>query len=347
MLAQDLKRLADVAEVAKLDIAPRPLVLAPTESGTLAWYDGSFSAGGVVVQSTGLSEMVSVSAADFAAIAELFDTNADVTLKVTGNELQLSTRTRKARLRFRDVPSIDRYLQLQATAREGSAKFAPFLKEATLASTVAGTSMSAPILRGIRVVRGKSEVGIQAANGYSSVFETRVPGSTKQRSEVVAPNVDLTLALKVLGSSEDVYFGSGDYRTLVLSNDSAIVKIATLAGQWPDMNHLKYLLFAQSVIIPVPTIKALVTAARVYKSGGDTTLRPGKGETFILETNETENGQFQEVLPGFLTKSYVLDMADLDIAAGMVNDAITLDFSDSMARMTVDGRKLYILTRSQ
>lgn len=349
MLAQDLKRLADVAEIAKLDIAPGAVTLAPTENGILAYYEGAYAAGGIIVAAGDLQKQVSVSATEFSALVALFDTNTDVILKATASELSLSTRSRRVKLRFRGDPSIEGYVRLQETARDGSVKLAPFLKEATFASTVSAVAMTAPILRGIRVVRAKTVVGIQAANGTSLVYETSIPGKSKgEKVEIAAPAEDLLLALRVLGQSEDVFFGTGPTgKTLVLSNETAVVKIATLAGQWPEMGQLRNLMFSQAISLPVPSIKALTTAARAYRSGSEATIRPGKGQTIILETEETETGQFQEVLPGLLTSTFVLDIADLDTASKMVSDAVVLEFSDQMARMTTEGRKLYLLTRVQ
>lgn len=350
MLGSTLHRLAEIVEVAKLDLQPTAMTLSPFEGGTLAWYAGHSAAGGIEVSEiTGLEAPISISPFEFKDLSSLFDDNQQVVVKATDSTLLLTAKGRRVTLKKNNEPD----LRLYTTLRDQSASIltvdkADLLREITFAAAVVSLTLANRVLTGIRMVASGDAIELTAANGFSLVFEASLEADVKEDVALLLAPTETLAALKILGDAEHVGMHVNN-RALVMQTKDAIVRIATLSGldKWPPMANLQQLIFTEDLKVPAQALRALTAAARAYdKSASDVVLRPsGQSGVAMLETKSTELGQFQEGLLGGLSRQYTLSVADLETATKM-SDVLHLEFSPTMALVTADRRRLYVLTRS-
>lgn len=355
MEARHLKRLADVAEVSKLDISPGAMTLAPIPGGTVSWYGGAYTAGGIkVAVEHALSEPVSVAALEFRELVNLFEDEMNVVLSVEASALVLKAGKRRVSLRFLSKPDYQQWAELRAvTGASVTASRELFLRELGMASGIAAVTLTNPILTGIRLVAKGGAGGVQAANGSSLVFEAKFAATAGEGSfQALIPAKDIMTVLPVVRDEESLSFvlqRRGETgMSLVIQGASSIVKLAILAGNWPKMEQLKQIKFDEPLSLPIPAIRSLAAATRAYKASNDTIIRPSEEAGFVvLETAEAEMGQFQETLPGSITRTYVLDVGDLETAGKLADGTLDLTLSPNMALCTVGGRSLYINLRTR
>lgn len=357
MEAKHLKRLSDAAEVSKLDLSPGAMTIAPIPGGTLAYYGGTYTAAGVTVAiPNALESPVSVSALEFRDLTALFDDEADVTLSVDGSKLILRAGKRKVSLLFNGTPDYTQWAEVRAVqgASVRTSKDS-ILRELGIASGIAAVTLTVPILTGIRLVGKGKGAGIQAANGSSLVFQSAFAGTAEGEFEAIIPAKDIITVLPVVRDETDLTMilqQRGETgKTLILRGENSIVKIAILAGAWPKtmIEALSKIQFDEPLSVPVSAIRSLATATRVYKASNDAIIRPSaEAEGFVtLETAESEMGQFQETVPGTITRTYVLDVQDLDTAGKLAETNLDLVFSANMGRCKVGNRTLYINCRTR
>lgn len=345
MRASHLKSLASVAEAAKMDLAPGPLTIAPDEAGgIIAWYQGAYSACGIAIDVPDvLTAPVSVAAREFQSLAGLFEDDTEVALRVDKSSLLIASRQRKLSLRFQGKPSVDGYQVLRDTPPIVTTKLSELTREMVAASQCVSTTMSQPVLTGVRIIASDNALGLQAANASSIVFTVAMKCEASDKFEIVAGASDIVMALRTL-TGEQVSIGKAG-RTLVLKTENAMIKIPTLSGLWPNIQKpLKALVYHDACDVPIESIKSLISAAKAYRAANDVVLIPTERGVSI-ETIEGELGQFQEEIEGTLSRRYVLDIADLDTAARMSDDVAHLQFSDSFVLMTAGPRRLYMLLR--
>lgn len=354
MKAQLLKRLADVADVSKLDLTPGAMTLAPVEEGTLGWYAGPYSAGGIVVPVLeALTEPVAIAATEFRDLVALFDDDQDVRLKADETALVLTAGKRRVSIRYLGKPEFSQWQVIRSV--EGPYCSGPrdvLLRELGTASGIASVSLTNPILTGIRLFSLSGAAAVEAANGSSLVFESGFAADSKEQFDALIPAKDIMTAIGVVREEEILTLilqsrGNAGF-SLIVKGKSSILKLAILAGNWPKMEQLKKLEFTEALSLPTSAIRSLAIAARAYKASNDAIIRPSSTPGFvILETQESEMGQFQEGFPGEISRTYVLDVGDLDQAAKLSNETLQLSFAEQMARCIVGARKLFIVCRSR
>lgn len=347
MLGEKLKRLADVAEVSKLDLEPGSMTLAPVEGGTLAWYSGPYAAGGVVVDSTELTQMISVSALEFRDLTALFEDASDVRLKCDTSALVLSAGKRRVSLKYARKPDYELWTKLRALPSIGEAELTDLVRETGAAAAVVAVTITQPLLTGIRFIMSEKAIGLQAMNGSSLILETVIPAScpglTKQ--EIVVPVNELPPTWQVMGDAKTVKFAL-DGRSLIVFTDTAVMKLPIMLGQWPSLAAIRALVFDETLSIPVSVIKYLAQASRTYHSDSTVVLRPVEdGKHVIIETKESELGQFQEAVPGSMARTYVLDVNDIETISKLGSGTVEMMFSETMARVQAEKRKLFVSCR--
>lgn len=351
MEARILKRLASVGEMAKLDLSPGAVTLAPIDGGVLSWYSGVSAAGGVEAQVLDVLERpVSVYSSELQEMADLFDDDQQVRLKADATALVLSAGRRRVSLRYLNQPNYDLYPKVRdPLASVVTVERDAFMRELGYATSVSAVTVANPILTGVRVITSRTALGFQAMNGTSLVFQSAVKAECSEELEIVVPTSDLLIGMRVLGYDDSGTVGIHmDGRSLVLQTDASVVRMATLAGNWPTLiaENLKKLEFSDALAIPSGSVKAIANAARAYKASNEIVIRPGSREgTTILETRESELGQFQEVIDGTMSKPYVFDVADLETASKMTTGSLSLQFAPAMAMAKIGARKLYVLCR--
>lgn len=349
MLGSALKTLAMANEVAKLDLSPNALVLNPSEHNqtVTAWYQGSYVS--CLVAATGfIDASCAVAIGDFATIVKLFDDEEDVFLNVQRTGLILSSTRRRMTLRF-DTRVMSREPNLEPDRLAVRMNVSDVRREANIAIGVAATSMSTPILCGVRLVASQAlqKIAFQAADGTALVYEYSMPAQVLGELEVIVPAKDFVTALTVMGEAECSIGMIGN--SLFLGSSIASVRIPVLQGKWPDFSPVRKMNYQDvGYIIPADSIRACAAAARIYKVSTDCILMPSP-EGLKLASIPGEAGQFEELIKSELTfdRTVAFDVSDLEQAARMAGtESVEIRLSDTMALAQFMGRRLYINQRS-
>lgn len=349
MLAQKLKRLANATETAKLDLNPGGLVLAQVDNELLAFYHGAYAACGITVDTEGqqvLSRPVSVSAQELKDLVGLFDDDVQVRLVPGEAGLTIATKTRRASLTYKGSPDYTGYSTLTEVIPNVCVSLQEFKREADIASGVSAVTLSQPILTGIRIIAANTTMGVQASNGTSLLFESAIKAEAgNERFEVVAPAQDLMLGLRMMTGDKLWLARAGN--GLVMVGEDSIVKLPVLSGKWPNMASVKPTEFQDHISLPTGMVRTLAIAVRAYRASNDAIIRPNESGMMVLETRDSEMGQFQEVMAGRVTQRYVIDVADLEVAARISDADIDMRFAKARGLATSELRKLYLTLRAQ
>lgn len=354
MQGKALKRLASVANIAKLDMSPGSMVITSKHGGkgVLAWYYGIYFAGGIMVDSPEQLPDIPVGPEQFQAIAGLYDDNSEVMFEPGASGLLLLGGRVKNTLQYgpKPVSSVqETFGPMFATVPTVTIKTADLVGELNLLKGVATKNSTAPILSGVRLVAAGEAVGFLAANGSSMVYQARVGGQSSARVDVVPPVEEFIAALSTFVDEEWVGLSVTD-RALIIKSENAVAKISLMAGEFPNLTAaFAGVTFDEKVSLPAASIRQLVLAARAYKSTGMATIRPAvTGGGIVIQTEETEIGQYEETVDGSVERLYGLSVDDLDMASKLSGDMIELSLSPerSLSLLKVGNRSLYINARA-
>lgn len=352
MNGKQLKQLASIANIAKLDMSPGSMVVTSQPTGVLAWYYGIYFAGGILVNTPMQLPTMSLAPEQFQAIAALFDDVAEVQFNPGASGLILQSGKRKLDIRYGPAPVsplTETYHPITGVTPVVRVKTSDLVAELTLIKGVAAKNATMPILGGTRVLAAGSNVGFLSANGASMVYQSAISGTATERFDIVPPVEEFLTALSIFADEEYVGLALMN-RALIIRGENAVAKINTMAGEFPDlMAQLKKIDFTEKVSLPAYAIKSLVTAARAFKAPNLATIRPAvTGEGIVMQTEATEIGQFEEVVDGSLTRMYAVSVDDLDMASRLSGDVIELSLSAerSMSLLQIGNRRLYINCRA-
>lgn len=359
MKAKALKRLADVSDIIKLDnISPNALILKPdyaqdqdgADVYTLsAVYAGQYHSCEVTVStdSATIANEVAVGGAEFKPLVAIFDDDSDVMLEATSSDLVIKSGSRKVSLRYNTRLPIDP-LPLVVDSHAFTVNRARFIQESSLAMSVCATSMTAPILTGVRVVASvaKQKIAFQAADGHAMLYQSFIDAKVEQDFVVVLPNLDASSGLKLLNQGEDMYVGAMG-STVLFSCEGAKLRIPTLSGNWPSFNSLMASTFDDEMTVMPSTLRALVAGVKAYKASDDCIIRPWMGAT-VIESREGDLGQFQERIEGTVRRAYIMPIDGIERAATISDDGlVTFSLSEKMTLAKSGDRRLYVMPKSQ
>lgn len=349
MQGKQLKRLASIASLAALDYAPASFYLTRgPEDKTLAWYYGTYFAGGVQVDSDEVPGPIPLAPEYFRATVSLFADKDEVGLQFRPTALDLTAGKKALSLAHTAQPTsgMETFAPIFARIPSVLINTKALLAELALVKNVAVKNLSAPILDGVRLFAINNRFGVQAANGTTLVYQAALNcrTTTPDRFEVIVPVEEMTACLNLF-EEEEVGLAM-DGRALVLCGVNAWARTMTKAGEWPKM-PLTQIDFSEDLTLPATVVQSLVKAARALKAPDIVTIRPGEDGGIVLETQATESGQFQETVKGTAARAYGMLADDLDLATRIGGKTIALRLSPEkhMACLQTDDRRLYIVCR--
>lgn len=344
-LGGSIRRMADAAQISELDISPQSLTIAPYDGKTLAWYKGEYAMAGIAVEDCGLTAPLSVAATQFQSLASLFSDALEVTIQPRGQTLIMGREGRQVSLRFNGEPTLDRYEELISFEPAVEVSRQAFAREIEVAAAAAGTNLAMPILTGIRIVAGGKLLGVQASNGKSLAFESHIEAKAgKNKFEVIAPRADILVALRIL-MGDTIRIGLSG-RGIVMQGIDSIVRIPQLSGTWPNLAAMRDQPAQDKLEIASSALRVLGTAAKVYQTTSTVRIEPAEGGV-LLKTTESEIGQYIEALAGSLSRTYSVDLKDLEVAGKMSDGVVDVEFCETLAIARADNRKLYMLLWKQ
>lgn len=347
MLASVLKRLADAGDASKSDLNPVQTYIGWKDGRAISWYRGQYAACGISIPTEEEIPECALNARQFKDLINgLFGDDANLKLATAKNTLNVSTGRRRASFRFEGEPDFTEYWRLlddEATPTISVDREA-FIREINLAADIVATTLSVPVLTGIRVSATKDRIGIQAANGTSMMLQSSLPANTGSVSaSVVVPTVELKQALATMrGQTLRIAIKPG---AIVLRGDDVFFSLPVMSGTWPALQSIiSKLTYRDEIILPSQIIKDATTAVRVYGADADVRFFPDKSGVSIA-TIENESGQFVESVEGSVSTEYRFDVTDLITAAKASDGDVLMAIGSGMARITADRRTLYMQQR--
>ena len=309
MQGADLKRLARVATLSKVDYANFPLHLIASGDSVVAKYAGTYSVGRLELLCPGNFDIY-VDPHHFAEHARMFENQTEVQVsKTTGGQLRL--RSADIELALQPVNPDDRGIELaeDATASGIELQSDDLLEEIKLASEFTARSFSNRVLTGLRLVTQNDGVVIEAMDGFSCSYTSKIPLGFPPDDpiDVVIPAYDFVLGVEmtqIAGSSVKLYKptieapdGKRSQNRIGIETSIGNFQCALLSGEWPDFSSLHNLDYADATKLLVDTekLKIAVQSSGIFQARW-ITLRPAQGKT-ILHVNE-DSGQMAIALDG-------------------------------------------------
>lgn len=356
MLGARLNELLRVGELADTSLMAGALTLAPDEAGgTLAIYPGFQSTSGAYrIPEAVIDRPVSVAAKDARSLASLFDDEDEVLLKRTESALTLVSRARRVRLRYIGAPDVEKRQLLNVESFFSIPK-ASFAEEISIASSAATLAIRQdPIATSVRLVFAKDRMLVQSLNGFSMAYVavTRNGTMLKEQEEMLVPPKHVMKALDLI-PSENVLLATSNSRSLILRSDDSetdcALQVPLISGKFPDLRPLAKVPINERAALSTKSLRMLIRASSVLAADALVTIRPGKEHGIILETAESEQGHYQDLADGSITRPYTFDVRDLEVAAKIAGEELDVFFGQDHvyvnAQSDTGERRLYINLR--
>lgn len=317
MLGSQLKFLAEVADLARLDFEAAAITLVNHEGRLVSRYQGAYSSGQRWLDIPD-APMISlaVSAMQFKSLASLFDPDEEVIVTEISKGLNLKSNRFKIDLNAHGQPEgIEPYEPI-----EQNYVIAPvptLLRELECASEFSARSMARPVLTGLRISGQDGKLDVQSSDGISSLFETVIDVEGDSSIDMVVPAYDLVLGLRLLDSGmAKLMKTTTPANRVALYGQSAIFQSSILTGTWPEFAKIRQERKRQEVKISTAFIRSLVQSVRILGTSNDLRLR-GDGEFLYLETIEGESGRFEAKIESDVQGTYTFDVGSFLLAQGL------------------------------
>jgi hypothetical protein len=313
MKGSQLKFLAGVADLARLDFEAASVTLCKQGNLLISRYQGAYSSGQRWLDLPDAPEVLrTASAMQFKSLAGLFEDDEELDIIVQERSIRLQSEVKKIDLTTRGEPLGLTPFEPTQPYLEGTV--AVILSEVACASEFSARSMAKPVLTGLRIAGAKGQLGVQASDGVSVLFETKIEVKGDDKIDMIAPGYDLVLGLRLLDSGVVKVVQTNN--RIQLYGENGTFDSSLLTGNWPDFTAVRAPQRRQTVILPTALIKSLVQSVRILGSSNDLRLR-GDGEYLHLETVEAEAGHFDARVPSQVSGTYTFDVGSFLLAQGL------------------------------
>ena len=274
-------------------------------------------------------------------------------LKPTDSALTLVSRARRVRLRYLGAPDVSK-LELINIDPFFSIPKAAIEEELSIASSAATLQIRQdPIATSVRLVYSKDRMLVQAINGFSLAYVAATQGtSIAKQGEMLVPPKHILKALDLI-QSDNVLLATSNSRSLILrsadGDTDRALQVPLLSGKFPDLRPLSKVPVLENATLSIKALRTLTRASSILAADALVTVRPGKEHGIILETTESEQGHYQDLVDGQITRPYTFDARDLDIAAKIAGEELEIFFGQDHvyvhALSETGERRLYINLR--
>lgn len=318
MNGRQLKFLAEVADLARLDFEAASITLKRVFDPKLGWrvvsrYRGAYSSGQRWDDLPDVPDLdIAVSAMQFKSLVSLFGDEEEIKLIPSAGSLLLKSSDKEINLNTRGDTEDLEPLELEGVEYV-EAPVVSILREVECASEFSARSMAKPVLTGLRIAGGNGKLGVQSSDGVSTLFETTINVEGNAQLDMIAPGYDLVLGLRLLDTGMAKLARTQQPNHVILYGEKAMFRSSILQGTWPDFSRVRAPQHRQSAEIPSSLIRSLVQSVRILGSSNDLRLR-GDGENLYLETMEAEAGHFEAKMPAKIEGSYTFDVGSFLLA---------------------------------
>lgn len=308
MKASDLKFLAEVADLARLDFEAASVSINKHGSRLVATYNGAYSTGQRWREVPDAPEIsLMVLGKQFKDLMSLFGDDEDVLLAMAGGVLQVRSKDKKIDLRPRGPgEGIEPYSPTDSTPL-AEIDTDGFLKEVQCASEFSARSMAKAVLTGVRIMARGTTLGLQASDGQAVLFETthKLAKAVKEFA-LVAPAYDLALGLRLIKSGRVRVAQTANKNNLLLYGDDALFRCSLIAGEWPDFAKIRQPQSRTHVKLPGALVKSVIQSIKILGTTNDLIMR-GDGETLHIESVLSEAGQFNAQVLSSVVGTFTFD----------------------------------------
>lgn len=348
MNGKQIKYLAGVAELAKLDIEAAAITLR-SDSGTItAVYAGMYARGSRSTDSDGVEFETSVNANQFKTLALMFSDEETVKLTPQPSNKGLRIISRGSSALFHqwgeveDGPIISRKVELGAALPASS-----LVEEIEAASSFVSDSHLRPALMGIRFEFATDGVLVfMASDGNSAFYLAGTKAKTKGTGAFVVPAEDFLLGARLVADKTvSVYKPQGE-QAVIMTSKNASFRSSLIAAPWPELRNIMHSpRAAASFKVESAQLRNLVSGAKALGSGPDIEVSETKGR--IMFKTESEAGSFSTTVQGAFEGSmrYGVDSMAKVIKLGPVLDFYVPSKPEQPTVVEAGTRKCWILTR--
>lgn len=345
MLARELKYLAGVSDLARLDFEAAALTIRAEAGYVSALYRGDYSGGyrqARMVDEKVQDFEVSLSATRFRQLANLFPDEVDVTIVLQKDELVLRSREANVRMqRWGDVtPETDVVPEdISKVKAELRARIplAALLTEMDIASTYVADSSLRPALTGIKLDFAKgNRLYVTAFDGFGLLFKSELEALRVQGvGSVIVPGLDFPLGLRLIQSDGDAVIlklADSDKVIIYTPAVSAYFNCALINSAWPDLHEVEEMQpVGTNITLTGDQIRALAASGRAFETK-EVSLSANNGRSaFSLES---EAGGYSSRVKGNVAATMQYDLESLAKVAKL-GDRIDLTVPPTSAAPTI------------
>jgi len=318
MLGKQLKYLAGVADIARMDFESAALTLNSEDGKLTSIYIGGFSSGWREVDDDSLVDNefnVSVHALKFKAVASLFADDESIILDLSNpDSLKLRSKHSQATLQRwseetsrADVWEDDEVkdplfgFRMQAAA---------LVTEVDVASGFVSENSIKAIFTGVRLQVSKKQARLTAFDGFGCLVESYLDCKTRGEGETTPPSADFMLGLKLVAGANDIIVARPRNRDAVVvynSDRSAMFRCSVIADKWPSTEKITDApIVGTELKMPLESVKNLTTGGKVFDTG-EIILEPvGNMTRFIVRADE--GGEYTTRIKGAIEHRSIYDL---------------------------------------
>jgi len=350
MNGQTLKYLADVADLAKLEIEASAVTLVASQGKITAGYAGAYARGSRTSPFDGADFELSISASRFKVIAQMFSDDEEIKCGSVPGGLRLQSNSINTLLRtwgeMRDFPEID----TKAIKYAARIPTADLIAEIETASGFVSDSAARPQLQGVRLNFYPDALHVYAFDGAGALYRSVIKCRTKGEGSVIVPTQDFLLGARLLGDGNAVIVVPNDGTDAVaMYNDHALFRSSVLAGTWPEIAGITMPRRTVSTFnVEAATMRNLVASAKAFESGPDILVGPaGNIKGKVRFRISSESGAFAVTVKGDLMLDVRYDVNTLG-KAGRLGPVLSLAIPGSQNEPTLiksEHRSCWVVTR--
>lgn len=314
MNGSSLKHLADVADLARLDIEAAGITLRAGDGMLTAGYQGQYARGWrTIAIPESFDFEVSVSASRFKAIVAMFSEDDDVELRVLDSGLRLRTQSSNALLTYwgevDDFAEIDKK-QIELAARMPTSLL---IEELTAAAAFVSDSQTQPALTGINLTFGAGAgLKIMAFDGGGALYASNVEAKVKGAGSITVPTQDFLVGARLIQTGEVIIAKPKGQDAIALYNPDlgSLFRSSAIIVPYPDVSTVMKPLRRQSFDVNSGMIRNLVLSAKVLDGGPDISVASRGGRVYFGSRGEA--GTFTVSTKGEIDAKLHYDAETLD-----------------------------------
>lgn len=333
MQGSQFSRIASIANLSKIDLAPRDVHLRSEGGMVYATYSGVYASGTIKVQADLPLVKCSVRADQLINVSSLFDSSGELDISTARTSVTISSSDRSANLRR--LAAADDYDEIVGDEPDVIVNRGAFTSEVNVAAEFVSDQSHIRILEGIRLMVSPTQVAISAFDAKSGLYAGSIPAKAVGKFDMTIPAKDLSTALGIF-TGEEVGIAvrrnsAGDVTQITLSSDDTVIKLALIIGEWPKFGSLLSARERTTITVKSDRLSLVLQALKGLGAEKDGAITLATDEDGLLRarTVETDLGVFSIAIGDVASKPLhvTFDPTVIKLAATM-GDELAIGVAD-------------------